>query len=113
MILVLRLFFTGVLIVMFWVTVRASLEVPLWGLSGELTSDLWFQATLVDAYFGFLTFWIWVCYKENNAIRSGLWLVALLIVGNFAIAAYCLRELFRVSRHAGVEDVLLRRKEEA
>ncbi len=69
----------------------------------------WFVATLFDAYFGFLWFWLWIAYKETGfAARLG-WLVAVLLAGNMAMAAYMLIQLYRLPKNAKVEDLLLRR----
>lgn len=70
----------------------------------------WFVATLFDAYFGFLWFWLWVAYKETNWGVRGIWLVLILLAGNMAMAAYMLLTLARLPDNARMEDLLLRRK---
>lgn len=110
MIIFLRVFFLGVLAAMLWVTTRASMETAIWALPAALTGDLWFQATLADAYFGFLTFFVWVAYKETGWLARVVWLVAILLLGNIAMAAYCLIQLFRVPATADLREVLLRRE---
>jgi len=53
-------------------------------------AEPWGLATMFDAYFGFLAFWLYVAWRERTlGARTG-WLVALLLLGNFAIAAYAL-----------------------
>ncbi len=111
MIIFLRVFFLVVLAAMLWVTSRASMDAAIWQLPSSLTGDLWFQATLADAYFGFLTFFVWLAYKERGWLRRILWLVAILLLGNIAMATYCLTQLFRVPASAGLRDVLLRKDE--
>jgi hypothetical protein len=111
MIVFLRVFFVGVLAVMLWVTTRASMDTAVWQLPASLTGDLWFQATLSDAYCGFLTFFVWLAYKERGWLARGAWLVAILLLGNIAMATYCLIQLFRVPASAGLSDVLLRKDE--
>jgi len=69
----------------------------------------WFIATLFDAYFGFLWFWLWVAYKEPSAILKLVWLVLILALGNIAMAAYVLIEVARLPPGADFEDLLLRR----
>lgn len=69
----------------------------------------WFVATLVDAYFGFLWFWAWVAYKERSWSSRLVWLVLILTLGNMAMAAYILIQLFRLPANAKIEDLLLRR----
>lgn len=68
----------------------------------------WLVATLFDAYFGFLWFWLWVAYKETGWLARGLWLVLILALGNFAMAAYVLIQLWRLPPGAGARDLLLR-----
>lgn len=70
----------------------------------------WFIATLFDAYFGFLWFWLWVAYKETSWIARGLWLVLILLLGNMAMAAYMLLTLARLPAAATMEDLLLRHR---
>ncbi len=111
MINLLRLFFLVVLAGMSWVTVRASLETPIWDLPATLTSDKWFHATLFDAYFGFLTFYLWVAYKETTMLARAAWLVGILLLGNFAMAAYALIQLGKVPPGTPLREVLLRQGE--
>jgi len=69
----------------------------------------WFVATLFDAYFGFLWFWLWVAYKERGWTLRLLWLVLILGLGNIAMAVYMLIQIRKLPAGAGVEDLLLRR----
>lgn len=70
----------------------------------------WFIATLLDAYFGFLWFWLWIAYKETRWGQRLLWLILILLLGNMAMAAYMLLALARLPDNARMEDLLLRRK---
>jgi hypothetical protein len=105
----LRLFFIIVLISMLGVTGWASTEVALWKIPGGVIGHPWFIATLFDAYWGFLTFYCWVVYKERGWIARIGWLVAILLLGNIAMAVYALIQLWRVPADARIEDVLLRK----
>lgn len=69
----------------------------------------WFVATLADAYFGFLWFWLWVAYKETSWLARTVWLLLILGLGNMAMAAYVLIQLVRLPANARAEDLLLRR----
>jgi len=106
----LRVAFTIVLLAMLAVTSWASGIVALWKMPREVATHPWFIATLFDTYFAFLTFWAWVAYKETSIIARVAWLIAILLLGNIAMAIYMLRELFRVPADAKLEAVLLRRK---
>ncbi|WP_345737250.1 DUF1475 family protein [Prosthecobacter algae] len=110
MIVFLRVFFIVVLISMLAVTTWASKQVPLWKIPYETWTHPWWIATLFDAYWGFLTFYCWVVYKETSVLARALWLVAILLLGNIAMAVYALIQLFRVPANGSIETVLLRRK---
>lgn len=69
----------------------------------------WFVATLFDAYFGFLWFWLWVAYKQTTWLGRLLWLVLILLLGNMAMAAFVLIQLWQLPKGAGFEQLLLRR----
>ena len=105
----LRALFSLILLTMLGATIYASTDTAIWQLSPSLTGDPWFQATLFDAYFGFLTFFIWVAYKENSGVRSIVWFVLIMILGNIAMASYALIQLFKVPADAQLRDVLIRR----
>jgi predicted permease len=106
----LRLATGFVLLAMLAVTTWASSEVALWKLPREILMHPWFIATLFDTYFAFLTFYVWLAYKETSNLARVLWLLAILLLGNIAMAVYLLRELFRLPANATMEDLLLRRK---
>jgi hypothetical protein len=101
--------FLGILAAMLSVTTWASLRIPIWK-AGPDVSDPWSVATLFDAYAGFLTFFVWVVYKETRAPARVLWFVLIMGLGNIAIAVYVLRELARLPSGAPVEALLLRRR---
>jgi hypothetical protein len=106
----LRLAAIVVLLSMLAVTSWASGHIALWKMPREVATHPWFIATLFDTYFAFLAFYAWVAYKEVSVLARILWLVAILALGNIAMAIYVLRELFRVPADATFEQVLLRRR---
>ena len=110
MIWTLRIFFMGVLVTMLLATSWASHACALWKTPEALVTHPWFIATLFDCYFGFLTFFTWVCYKETAWWARLAWLVAILLLGNIAMSIYMLITLFRLPATARVEQVLLRSK---
>lgn len=109
MIPLLRFAFSCVLVTMLLVTSWAGSRVPLWETPRSVVGHPWFIATLFDTYFGFLTFYAWLAYKETSAVARVLWLVAILGLGNIAIASYMLLQLWRLPSNASIEQVLLRR----
>ena len=108
MIVALRVFFLVVFASMLAVTVYASNHVALWELPREIGTHPWMIACLFDAYWGFLTFYCWVLYRSATWLARGAWLVAILLLGNFAMAAYMLGILFKLPTTASAKDVLLR-----
>jgi hypothetical protein len=108
MIWLLRIAFTAVLITMLCVTSWASAVLPLWQTPRSLLLQPWFLATLFDCYFGFLTFYLWVAYRETTWLARTLWLIAILALGNIAMSAYMLLSLWRLPADASIGRLLLR-----
>jgi len=92
----LKALFGTVLVTMIFVTVRSSLQVGLLDALPGLLQNPWAVATLYDAYFGFLTFYVWLAYKERGAGRRLLWFVLVMGLGNIATSLYILIQLFRL-----------------
>lgn len=105
---VLFMFFFAVLAAMIAVSVAASLERGVFTALADLWPDAWFRATLADAYFGFLTFYSWVAYRESSWAGRVFWLLAILSLGNIAMAVYVLARLRRLPSAAPLWQVLLR-----
>ncbi len=105
----LKLLFAAILIAMLVVTIKAGLSENLFH-AGRILNEPWVIATLWDAYCGFITFYVWVAYKETSWARRGLWFVLIMCLGNIAMAAYLLISLFRLSPGDGWEELLLRNR---
>jgi hypothetical protein len=104
----LRILFAAIFASMLAVTVQASLDRGVVEALRDLWPDPWFRATLADAYFGFLTVYAWVAYRERGWLGRAVWFVLFMGLGNFAIASYMLIRLLRVPRGASISEVLLR-----
>jgi len=93
----LRLLFGFILVSLASYTSWASTQQAVWDWQGLVTPpDRWWTiATLIDAYYGFITFYVWVFYKERSVGGRIGWFVAIMLLGNMAMAAYVLRELDR------------------
>lgn len=72
-----------------------------------LWPDPWYRVLLVDAYFGFLWFWLWVAWREQSVLRGALWFVLILGLGNLATAVYLLLQLRNWNTEQGVAGLLL------
>lgn len=102
----LMLLFAGILVAMAALTVWASLERSVFAV--DLASNRWFQATLADAYFGFITFYVWVAYRESRVWARVIWFLLIMGLGNMAMAAYMLIRLARWDPSGGPQALLLR-----
>jgi hypothetical protein len=107
---VLKFLFGSILVAMLFVTVQASLHQPVWEWTGLVREpDRWWTiATLADAYFGFLTFYAWVFYKERSIAARAAWFAGIMLLGNFAMATYALLQLARLRDDEPLERMLLR-----
>lgn len=73
-------------------TARTSLQVPIWRAS--FMGDPWAWATLYDAYFGFITFFCWVAWRERSLAAKTAWFILIMLLGNMAMSLYVLIQLF-------------------
>lgn len=105
----LRFLFIAVLASMLWVTSWASLQVSILAIPRDVFTHPWFIATLFDAYFGFLTFYVWQAWKEQSLAARVLWFINVMLLGNLAMAIYMLVELFRIQGTAQLVEVFSRR----
>ncbi|MFN8010674.1 MAG: DUF1475 family protein [Holophagaceae bacterium] len=109
MIRALKAWFLLVLLAMLAVTTWAGLQENLFVAGGRLIRDPWGLATLFDAYFAFLAFWLWLAWRERTWLPRILWLLAILALGNLAMAAYVLILLFQLPAGAGPDALFQRR----
>lgn len=109
MILFLRGLFIVILLSMLAVTSWASLHTSLFAIPREVLHHPWFVATLLDAYWAFVSFYVWVAWKEQSLAARILWFIAIIALGNVAMSAYFLRELFRVPARGPLAAVFTQR----
>lgn len=102
----LKLLFALIFVWMSVLTIRTSLAVSLWEAWPSYAANPWAVATLYDAYFGFLTFYVWVVFKERKNWSRALWFVLIMGLGNIATSLYVLIQLMRLGREEPVEAVL-------
>jgi hypothetical protein len=98
MLLFLRALFVTVIVSMLAVTGWASSQCALFAIPREVFTHPWFIATLFDAYWAFIAFYVWVAWKEQSLAARILWFVAIILWGNLAMATYLLIELFRIQK---------------
>lgn len=94
----LKLLFAAILIYMVsmttWVSVHKSILAS--GNEFSWTASPWAVATLFDAYFGFVTFYVWVAYKERTWAAKAVWFLLIMGLGNIAMSIYVLIQLFKL-----------------
>lgn len=112
MIVFLRFLFGAILTAMLATTTWASLESNVFKGGAEMLRNRWGVATLADAYFGFVTFFVWVAWRERTTLARAVWFVLIMLLGNIAMAVYMLIALSSLDRRSSL-DQLFRRKEVA
>ncbi len=106
----LKIIFAAIFVWMVSMTTYLSLHKPLWEAGSEFSwsGSPWAVATLFDAYFGFVTFFVWVCFKERSLAAKVLWFVLIMALGNIAMSGYVLIQLFRLKPEEPLSDLLLK-----
>jgi len=102
----LKLLFGLIFLWMTVLTVRTGMAVSLWEAWPSYAANPWAIATLYDAYFGFVTFYVWVAYKERKTWSRILWFLLIMGLGNIAMSLYVLIQLMRLRRDEPVETML-------
>lgn len=105
----LKFLFGAIFVWMTVLTIRTSLASSLWAAWPSYAANPWAIATLYDAYFGFLTFYVWVAYKERPMWSRVVWFVSIMGLGNIATSLYVLIQLMRLRPDEPVEGILWRR----
>ena len=84
--------FSAIFVVMIGVTLWAASHSSLLdpAVRAAYTAQPWAIATLFDAYCGFITFFVWVAFRERGLGVKILWLVLILLLGNIAMSLYVL-----------------------
>lgn len=107
----LRILFLAILLSMLYVTTTAMMERGVFKAGAALWPDAWFRATLADAYFGFVTFFVWVAYKERRVTAKVIWFILIMLLGNIAMSVYMLIQLSKLKPGDSWESLLLRQQE--
>ena len=91
----LKLLFAAIFVCIVAVNIQAAMTISLLKDLDRFASDPWAIATLWDAYCGFITFFCWVCFRERSWTPRVIWFVLIMTLGNIAMSAYVLIQLFR------------------
>jgi hypothetical protein len=107
----LKFLFSCIFLALLVCTAWASTQQSVWqwgGLKSE-PDRYWTIATLMDAYFGFLTFYVWVFFKESRWLPRILWFCGIMLLGNMAMSVYVLLQLARLRPDQGAAAILTTR----
>jgi hypothetical protein len=105
----LKILFGCIFVFMVVMTIRTGLSVSLSAAWPSYAANPWAMATLYDAYFGFITFYVWVVYKERSFGVRVLWFLLIMGLGNIAMSLYVLVQLFRLRPDEPAVTILRRR----
>ena len=106
----LKFLFLGISLVMTCLAIITSMQSDMWHLTPIVLREPWFTTTLTDFYNNITIISAWVIYKEANALRSILWVIAFICLGSIATGFYVFLQLRSLKDQDGIEAVLLRRK---
>ena len=90
------------------VTIWASSFEDVFAGGKKILEHPWGVATFADVYFAFLTFYVWVFYKQISWLSRTVWFVLIFAFGNISMAAYVLLQIYRLPAGAPVHQILLR-----
>ncbi len=96
--------FTSLLAWTVWATVHQP--VSEWGGLTTPPDHYWTIATLIDAYYGFITFYVWVAFKERRWLPRAGWFVGIMLLGNMAMSLYVLIQLRRLPPDQPLSNML-------
>jgi len=107
----LKILFALILLTMIVCTGYATTQQSMFQWTGLTAGQdrYWTLATLCDAYCGFITFYVWVFYKEPRWVPRLLWFLAIMAFGNIAMASYVLLQLARLAPSAPASSILATR----
>jgi hypothetical protein len=105
----LKFLFGGIFAFMVVMTIHTGFSVSLSAAWPSYAANPWAMATLYDAYFGFVTFYAWVFYKERSVWARALWFLLIMGLGNIAMSFYVLIQLFLLRPDEPAATILRRR----
>ena len=103
----LQILFLSIFVFMVVMTIWTSMQMSLWDAWPSYKANPWAIATLWDAYFGFLTFYVWVCVKESGLGSKAVWFLLIMLLGNIAMSFYVLLQLNKLQPGEPVSRMLV------
>lgn len=84
---------TGTLI-MFFTLAYGFIEGDFFKEGSILFSIAWGKVSLIDVYIGFFLFSAWVLYREEKLMTAILWILSIMVLGNFITCLYATIALY-------------------
>ncbi|NWJ51272.1 MAG: DUF1475 family protein [Bacteroidetes bacterium] len=85
---------TGTLI-MFFTLVYGFIDGDFFKEGSILFSMVWGKVSLIDVYTGFFLFSAWVLYREESWMKAVLWILSIMVLGNFITCLYATVALYK------------------
>jgi Protein of unknown function (DUF1475) len=101
----LKLLFGFIFVFMVIMTIRTSLQQSLWDARPAFLASPWCMATLYDAYFGFLTLFCWLAWRERSMALKIVWFILVMALGNIGMSLYVLIQLFKLKPDENVSGL--------
>ena len=73
--------------------------------NAHLMKDAWFLVTLIDAYIGFILFYLWIFWRESSWSSRTAWFVLIMTLGNMAATAYVVIQTCRLPTGAKPKEL--------
>ena len=82
-------------LVMFFTLMYGFIYGDFFGEGGILVSMAWGKVSLIDVYIGFFLFCGWVIYREEKLLTAILWIILIMVLGNFITCLYVTLALYK------------------
>lgn len=107
LIVLLSVIMAGMVAVNLW----AGLQINLFDAWPDYKENPWAIATLADAYAGFITFYVWVAYRERHYAARLTWFLLIMGLGTITMSLYVLLQLRGLKPAEPLSALLLRKAE--
>ena len=92
----LQFLFVGVMLSVTGVNIWAGRQLSVFDSWPGFQANPWAMATLLDAYCAFLSFYVWVAWRERTVVSRVVWFVLIMGLGSITMALYVLMALASV-----------------
>lgn len=89
-----KVFAITVTLIMFVMLVYGFSAGDFFSEGSSLFSMAWGKVSLIDVYLGFFLFSAWVLYREEKWMTAALWILSIMVLGNFITGLYATIALY-------------------